>query len=138
MTNANEELAHRFHMYVFQAGRLEVADEILSASFTWHGGFAPPQQPCGPEGVKQVARAVITAFPDRKIVHHDAITAGDKVLIRWSMSGTHQGELLGIPPTRKTMTITGFDYFRFEDGKIVEMWQETDQLGMLRQLGVIQ
>lgn len=137
MTNANEELAHRFHMYVFQTGRLEVADEIVSSSFVWHGGFAPAEQPCGPDGVKQVARAVIAAFPDRKIVHHDAISSGDKVLIRWSMSGTQTGELMGIPPTTRRVTITGFDYFRFEGGKIVEMWQEADQLSMLRQLGVM-
>ncbi|MBI2911527.1 MAG: ester cyclase [Chloroflexi bacterium] len=137
MSAANKELAHRFHMEVFQAGKLEVADEILSRDFAWHGGFAPVQEPCGPEGVKQVARAVITAFPDRKITHYDNIAEGETVLIRWSMSGTHQGDLMGIPPTNKPMTITGFDYFRIASGKILEMWQEADQLGMLRQLGVL-
>lgn len=137
MSEENKELAHRFHMEVFQAGRLEVADEILSRDFAWHGAFAPPQEPCGPEGVKQVARAVIGAFPDRQIVHHDVIAEGDKVLIRWSMSGTHRGDLMGIAPTGRAMTLTGFDHFRIAGGKIVEMWQEADRLSMLQQLGVL-
>jgi steroid delta-isomerase-like uncharacterized protein len=80
---------------------------------------------------------VIGAFPDRKITHHDTIAHGDKVLIRWSMSGTQEGELMGIPATGKSVTITGFDYFRLADGKIAEMWQEADQLGMMQQLGVL-
>jgi steroid delta-isomerase-like uncharacterized protein len=135
VSEQNEQLVHRFHMDIFQDGNLGVADEILTSDFAWHGGFEPPEH--GPEAVKEVATGVINAFPDRRITHHDAIAAGDKVLIRWSMSGTHEGELMGIPATGKPMTITGFDYFRIENGKIAEMWQEADQLGMMRQLGVI-
>ncbi|MBI4548667.1 MAG: ester cyclase [Ignavibacteriae bacterium] len=133
----NKDLAHRFHMDIFQAEKLDVADEILTSDFQWHGGMAPPQEPSGPEGVKRVATVVISAFPDRQITHHDAIAEGDKVLIRWSMSGTHKDDLMGIAPTGKSITVTGFDYFRISDGKIAEMWQEIDQLGMMRQLGVI-
>lgn len=137
MSETNKQLADRFHMDIFQAGKLDVADEILSKDFAWHGAMAPPQEPCGPEGVKQVAKAMISAFPDRKITHHDTIAEGDKVLIRWSMSGTHQAELMGIPRTGKSVNITGFDHFRIAGGKIVEMWQVADQLGMMQQLGVI-
>jgi steroid delta-isomerase-like uncharacterized protein len=135
VTEVNEQVAHRFHMDIFQEGNLDAADEIVTSDFQWHGGFAPPEG--GPSGVKEVARSVIGAFPDRKITHHDTIAEGDKVLIRWSMTGTHKGELMGIPPTGKPMTITGFDYFRFTSGKIAEMWQEADQLGMMQQLGVL-
>lgn len=120
MSEQNKALADRFHMDVFQAGKLEVADEILTNDFQWHGGMTPPQ--AGPTGVKQLATAVIAAFPDRQITHHDTIAERDKVLIRWSMSGTHKGDLMGIPPTGKSMTITGFDYFRIEAGRIAEMW----------------
>ena len=137
MSEGNEALADRFHMDVFQEENLDVADEILSPDFVWHGAFSPGEDQRGPEGTKQVASAVIGAFPDRRITHEDIIAEGDKVLIRWSMSGTHQGELLGIPATGRRVTVTGFDLFRIEGGKIVEMWQEADQLGMLQQLGVI-
>jgi steroid delta-isomerase-like uncharacterized protein len=133
----NKALADRFHMDVFQEENLDVADEILSPDFVWHGAFSPGEDQRGPEGTKQVASAVIGAFPDRRITHEDIIAEGDKVLIRWSMSGTHQGELMGIPATGRRVTVRGFDLFRIEGGKIVEMWQEADQLGMMQQLGVI-
>jgi steroid delta-isomerase-like uncharacterized protein len=137
MSQSNKNLADRFHMDIFQAGNLDAAEQIVTRDFAWHGGFAPPLKPCGIDGVKQVAQAVVNAFPDRKIVHHEAIAEGDRVLIRWSMSGTHRGDLMGIPATGRQMTLTGFDYFRIENGKIAEMWQEADQLSMLQQLGVI-
>jgi predicted ester cyclase len=133
----NKALADRFHMDVFQGENLNVADEILSPDFVWHGALGPGEDQRGPEGTKEVASAVIGAFPDRRITHEDIIAEGDKVLIRWSLSGTHQGELMGIPATGRRVTVTGFDLFRIEGGKIVEMWQEADQLGMMQQLGVV-
>ncbi len=137
MTEGNKALADRFHMDVFQEGNLDAADEILSPEFSWHGGFSPGEDQRGPEPAKQVASAVIAAFPDRRITHEDTIAEGDRVLIRWALTGTQDGELMGIPPTGRRVTVTGFDLFRIEDGKIVEMWQEADQLGMMQQLGVI-
>ncbi len=124
-------------MDVFQEGNLDVADEILSSDFVWHGAFSPGEDQRGPEGTKQVASGVIGAFPDRRITHEDMIAEGDKVLIRWTLSGTQEGELMGIPPTGRRVTVTGFDLFRIERGKIAEMWQEADLLGMMQQLGVI-
>jgi len=137
MTEENKALADRFHMDVFQEGNLDVADEILSPDFSWHGGFSPGEDQRGPEPTKQVASAVIAAFPDRRITHEDTIAEGDRVLIRWALTGTQDGELMGIPSTGRRVTLTGFDLFRIEGGKIVEMWQEADQLGMMQQLGVV-
>ena len=97
----------------------------------------PREDQRGPEPVKQVASGVIAAFPDRRITHEDTIAEGDKVLIRWALSGTQEGEVQGIPPTGRPVTLTGFDLFRIEGGKIAEMWQEADRLGMMQQLGVI-
>jgi steroid delta-isomerase-like uncharacterized protein len=137
VAEGNKALADRFHMDVFQEENLNVADEILSPDFVWHGALGPGEDQRGPEGTKEVASAVIGAFPDRRITHEDIIAEGDKVLIRWSLSGTHQGELMGIPATGRRVTVTGFDLFRIEGGKIVEMWQEADQMGMMQQLGVV-
>jgi predicted ester cyclase len=137
MSEGNEALAHRFHMDIFQQGNLDAADEILSSNFVWHGAFSPGEDQRGPEPPKQVASAVIAAFPDRRLTHEDTVAEGDKVLIRWSMSATHQGEFVGIAPTGRRVTVTGFDLFRIEGGKIAEMWQEADQLGMMQQLGVV-
>jgi predicted ester cyclase len=132
----NEALAHRFHMDIFQEGNLDTADQILNPDFVWHGGFSPGEDQRGPEPTKQVASGVIAAFPDRRITHEETIAVGDKVLIRWTMNGTQEGELIGIPPTGRRVTLTGLDLFRIEGDKIAEMWQEADRLGMMQQLGV--
>jgi steroid delta-isomerase-like uncharacterized protein len=124
-SEANKALAHRFHMDIFQEGKLEVADEILSKDFVWRNpGFSPEMKPLrGSEGVKQMANAIRSAFPDMKITHHEEIAEGDKVLIRWSMTGTQKQDALGKPASNIQETVTGFDYFRISNGKIVEMWQ---------------
>ena len=59
------------------------------------------------------------------------------MLVRWTARVTHQGDLMGIPPSGKPVTITGFDYFRVAGGKIAQMWQEVDQMGMMQQIGAI-
>ena len=67
----------------------------------------------------------------------DVVAEGDRVVIRWSGGGTHRGELFGIPPTQKSITANGIHIFRIADGKIAEHWGTSDDLGMMRQLGVI-
>ena len=137
MSEGNEALAHRFHMDIFQEGNLDAADEILSADFLWHGALGPGEDQRGPEPAKQVASGVIAAFPDRRITHEDTIAEGDKVLIRWALSGTQEGEVQGIPPTGRPVTLTGFDLFRIEGGKIVEEWDIYDALGMMQAIGAV-
>ncbi len=134
MSDENVELANRFHWEIFQHGNFSVADELLSSDFRWHGGMGQGSNQSGPESVKQIASAISTAFPDREITHLETIALGDKVIIRWSMTGTHQGTLLGIPPSNNLITVTGLDSFRIADGKIVELSQEMDQLDLIRQL----
>ena len=136
-SDQNEKLAHRFHMDIFQEGKMDVADEILSPNFVNHFPGNPPEMQRGPDGMKRLAVALRTAFPDMQIIHDDVITQGDKVIIRWSMTGTQDGELFGVPPTGKSVSITGIDIFRVDAGKIVELWQNWDQMGMMQQLGVI-
>jgi predicted SnoaL-like aldol condensation-catalyzing enzyme len=99
----NEALALRYHNDIFQKGKLEVADEILSPDFVLHNPTLPEGLRNGPEGAKKYASAVIAAVPDRKLVHDDILSKGDKVLIRWTNSGTNTGPLFGNPPTGKTI-----------------------------------
>src|SRR6187200_1999156 len=99
----NEALALRYHNDIFQKGKLEVADEILSPDFVLHNPTLPEELRNGPEGAKKYASAVIAAVPDRKLVHDDILSKGDKVLIRWTNSGTNTGPLFGNPPTGKTI-----------------------------------
>jgi predicted SnoaL-like aldol condensation-catalyzing enzyme len=120
----NETLALRYHNDIFQKGRLEVADEILSPNFVLHNPVLPEELRKGPEGTKKYASTVIAAVPDRKLVHDDILAKGDKVLFRWTLSGTNTGSLFGNPPTGKPYVATGFDLFRISNGKIAEMWQQ--------------
>lgn len=120
----NEELAHSFHMDIFQKGDLAVADTILAKDFVLRSPTIPLELRGGPEGTKKIASAVIDSLPDRKIVHEDTIAKGDKVLIRWTMTGTLKKELFGMPASGKPVTIIGFDLFRISDGRILEIWQQ--------------
>jgi len=76
-------------------------------------------------------------LPDVEVVSEDVIAEGDKAVVRWTGRGTHQGVLLGIPPTGKQVTWTGMTIYRIADGKIVEERGEEDALGFLQQLGVV-
>jgi steroid delta-isomerase-like uncharacterized protein len=78
-----------------------------------------------------------SALPDLKMVVEDMIAEGDKVVLRYTLEGTHEGELFGIPPTGKQLSVKGIAVERVSDGKIREHWRVTDELGMMQQLGVI-
>ena len=97
----------------------------------------PPGFPEGLEGRKMFASALFTAFPDMHFRIEDMLTEGDKLVARWSAHGTHTGELMGIPPTGKQVSLGGIAIDRFENGQSVELWEIFDQLGLLQQLGVI-
>lgn len=135
-TAANKATARRFFEEIVNARQWGVADEIFSADHTYHDP-ASPLVGIGPEGQKQLIGAYVAAYPD---LHHqveEQIAEGDTVVTRWTATGTHQGALLGVPPTGKAATVWGFWLHRLVDGKIVESWNVWDTLGMLQQLGVI-
>jgi predicted SnoaL-like aldol condensation-catalyzing enzyme len=121
----NEAIAHRFHMEIFQEGKLVIADEILTPDFILRNPILPSELTHSPEGVKKFASLVVDSSSEYQITHHDTISKGDKVLIRWTFTGTLKKEMLGIRPSSEPVTITGFDLFRITtDGKIAELWQQ--------------
>lgn len=120
----NKAIALRYHNEIFQEGLLEVADEILSPDFIIHNPLLPEILRLGPEGVKKYASALIVAVPDRKLTQHEILAIEDKVMIRWTNSGTNVGYLFGNSLTGKPYVATGFDLFRISNGKIAELWQQ--------------
>jgi steroid delta-isomerase-like uncharacterized protein len=89
-------------------------------------------------GQAKLLMAVFTsAFPDLQLTTEDLVAEGEKVAIRNTWRGTHQGAFQGVPPTGKYVTFTGTDLFRVEGGKIAEQWADLDALGLLQQLGAI-
>jgi predicted SnoaL-like aldol condensation-catalyzing enzyme len=81
----NEVLAHRFHMEIFQKGKIDLADEILTSDFVLRNPMLPSEFTLGPEGVKRFALGVVDCAPGHQFTHHDTISKGDKVLIRWTL-----------------------------------------------------
>ena len=134
-TEDNKTLVHRFFEEFANQGNLAVADDLFVPEYVHH---FPDEDIHGPDGMKQLDKRLRTAFPDWQISADDVIAEGDKVVVRYTMHGTHQGEGFDIAPTGKRVVYTGIDIIRIADGKIVEQWTEIDALGLLRQLGVIQ
>ncbi len=87
--------------------------------------------------VKAAFMAVRQAFPDMRLSIDDLLAEGDKVALRWTATGIHRNELIGIPATNRPITMTGLTIYRFREGQIVEAWSNSDSLGMLKQLGVV-
>jgi steroid delta-isomerase-like uncharacterized protein len=130
----NKSLVHRFND-AFNAGNLDEAVSVFSLNAVIHNSGAP--DPLSVEGFKQFGGVFRTAFPDGKLTIEDLILEGDKVVSRVSYRGTHPGDMLGIPPTGKTVTVSAMIIDQFADGKIVESWRLFDQMGMMQQLGLI-
>lgn len=131
----NKALVRRFYEEVFNQKKRAAIDEFSDPNYVDH--TAPPGLPAGIEGQKQLIGMYLTAFPDLHLTVEDMIAEGDKVVSRWSGSGTHQGKFMGIPPTGKQGTVTGIEIIRIAGSKFVEHWMELDALGLLQQLGVV-
>ncbi len=130
----NKALVRRLYEEVLNKGNLGVIDELCSADVVDHS--APPGIPSGIEGVKQMMAMYRAVFPDMHVTIEDLIAEGDKVVSRYTLRGTQKGNFMGIAPTGKQVTLTGIAIDHRVDGKVVEHWENFDQLGMMQQLGV--
>jgi steroid delta-isomerase-like uncharacterized protein len=120
----------------FNQGDMAAVDQLFAPDYVDHDRSRAGLPP-GPEGIKLAWGMFRAAFPDLQITIEEMIAEGDKVAVRAVGRGTHQGELMGIPPTGRSVTVALMDINRIADGQLVERWGETDMLGMLQQLGVI-
>jgi steroid delta-isomerase-like uncharacterized protein len=132
----NKAIFRRYVEEVGNEGNLEVADEIFDHYLAHQSDGSVLER--GPEDVKRFTGEFKSAFPDFHTTIEGMVAEGDKVVTRWRARGTHLGEFRGIAPTGKEIEITGIGIFLFsEEGKVVESWDNLDQLGMMRQLGAI-
>ena len=132
----NKALARRVLEEMFNKGNMDVADELLATDYVDHDP-AMPEDIHGPEGFKQYVSGYRSAFSDLHLEIEDQIAEGDKVVTRWTGTGTHDGELSGIPPTGKRVTLPGMEIVRISGGKLVEGWEGYDSMNLMRQLGVM-
>ncbi len=131
----NKAIARRWYDEAFNKHRVAAIDELYAPDFVTHDNPLVPEG--NSAGAKQLFAGLFAAVPDMSVTVEDIIAEGDKVVARYTTRGTQQGELMSIPATGKSFTMTCIDILRFKDGKIAEHWVEADQLGMMQQLGVI-
>lgn len=131
----NKTLVRRFYEEVWNRGNVGVATEIFADNYVRHD-LRPTEADPGGAGQAKIAAGFRAAFPDLSF-HLDLIVAeGDIVVARWTAEGTHTGPWGGIEPTGKHVRFSGVNFFRLRDGKVVEIWNHRDDLGLMQQVGV--
>jgi steroid delta-isomerase-like uncharacterized protein len=131
----NKAIARRF-FELFSQGDLDtIEQELLAPDMVAHQQGAPG--PLDRAAFRQVGELLRAAFPDLNVAIEDQIAEGTTVVTRSVLRGTHTGPLQGIPPTGRPVAISGISITRIANGKIVERWEEFDQMGMLQQIGVV-
>jgi steroid delta-isomerase-like uncharacterized protein len=118
------------------ARKFDLFREAVAAECVDHD--PAPGQAQGPEGYRTFFSAMTKAFPDLKVGLETMLADEDSIGFAYTLSGTHEGPLMGIPPTGKKVSIRGVQISKFRDGKMVERWGSSDELGMLQQLGVLE
>jgi len=132
----NAALIRGWFEEVWNQGREETIDELCAKEAVGHGQTHDGSDIVGPGPFKEFWRNFRAAFSSIHIDLHQTIEQGDMVMARWSISMTHTGPFLGIAPGGKKVRVTGMSVQRFVGGKIVEAWDNWDQLGLMTQLGV--
>jgi steroid delta-isomerase-like uncharacterized protein len=130
----NKVLVRRFYEELWNKGNGAAAYDIVAVDYVRHD-LRPGNPPAGPEGQKVIAEAFRAAFPDLHLELEGLVAEDDMVVARWTMKGTHKGEWAGMPPTGKEVSFSGANFFRIGNGKIKEIWNFRDDLGLREQLG---
>ena len=133
-TETNKALARRVFDEVLNGRNLDLLDEIAASDYVEHNPL--PGQGTGIDGIRDRYTVLFNAF-DFHFTIDDVIAEGDKVVIRWTHSGTHVGELWGMPPTGRSYRTSGIEIWRVENGKLAEHWDVVDVYGQLLQLGLL-
>ena len=135
MAAQNAELSRRIFEDVWNRKNLSAIDDLISADYVHHDANSPAAS--GIDGYKQFVNYYMNAFPDADFTIDDAFTDGQNEVTRWTVVGTHEGELAGIPRTGRRFSVTGITIARIANGKITESWNNWDALGLMQQLGVV-
>ena len=136
MERDNREISRRIFEEVWNEKKLGVIDELITADYVHHDPQSPSVE-SGIEGYRQFVNFYLSAFPDLRFNIEDEISEGDTVVTRWTITGSHNGDLPGLARTGKPISLTGITIGRLSDGKFVESWNNWDALGMMQQLGAV-
>src|SRR3712207_4779754 len=135
MSEENKALARRW-VDIFNQGNLDLVEEIYAPNFVGHDPTMP-EDVRGVEGRREFYGMYQSAFPDTQITIEDQLAEGDRVATRWTARGTHQGELMGVPPSGNRVEVPGTTISRIEGGKVAEEWNNYHALGLMQQISAI-
>lgn len=126
----NKAIARRFIEEILGRGNFDLLDEITADNYADHNlpAGVTPRQSIG---------AFRAGFPDVEVTVEDVLAEGEKAVVRYTIRGTNTGSFFGMPPTGKSVRMSGISVYRIVGDKLVEGWVEYDQLGLLQQLGVV-
>jgi steroid delta-isomerase-like uncharacterized protein len=133
--DANKQVIRAYVETIFNQRQVERADELVAPDYLDHAAL--PGQAPGLPGAKQKWAMYLAGIPDLRVTIEELVAEADRVAVRRSYEGTHQGELLGVPPTGRHVRIGGISIFRLAEGKIAEQWEQLDRLALMQQLGVL-
>ena len=131
----NEKIALLYFEEVWNKGNVDLLDSLLTPDYINHTPSVPTT--AGPDGLKPIVTTIRKAFPDLKFIIKDVIATDDQIIIRTIMTGTQKDSLFGIPPTNKSIQVNQINIEKIREGRIVEHWRVTDELTMMRQLGLV-
>ncbi|MEO7665758.1 MAG: ester cyclase [Dehalococcoidia bacterium] len=133
-TETSKALTRRVFEDVLNGRNLAALDELIATDYVEHNPL--PGQRTGLDGIRDRYAMVLNAFNPHFTIE-DIVAEGDRVVLRWTNSGTHVGEFLGMPPTGKSYSIPGIEIWRVKDGRLAEHWDVVDIFGQLQQLGLL-
>jgi steroid delta-isomerase-like uncharacterized protein len=130
----NKVLVRRYIEECWNRHNLDATDELVSPEYINHAATSAEYQH---GGARHALEWLFSVFPDHHFDIEDVAAEGQTVAVRGTCSGTHEGELMGIPPTGRPFAVQQSHWFRVAEGKVEEHWAVRDDLGMMRQLGVM-
>ena len=138
MSEENKQKARRMLEEAFGQGKVQIVEEILDPNFVCYDPNSESGEVRGANYLKEEIEYFRNAVPDLTYTVEDQVAEGDKVVTRYTATGTHQGEFFGVAPTGKRIEMSGIQIDRFgESGKMVEEWPEYDLLGAMKQMGAV-
>lgn len=135
-TEDNKALVRRAVEQIWNARSVQKLEDLIAADYVGHFAVLPAPL-AGREAFRQFASGYFAAFPDIVFTIDDLVAEADRVVLRWTAKGTHQGALLGHPASGKSVTVGGVWTHRVAHGRIAEQWGVNDTLSMLRQIGAL-
>jgi steroid delta-isomerase-like uncharacterized protein len=134
MSDANKAVVQQLVEGLWNKGDIGVFEALFADDFIDRNPM--PGMEANKAAFRQLVLGFQAAFSGTRVTADDIIAEGDKVAWRWTFRGTHTGPLMGIPPTGKSVTITGYTFDRIANGQVAERWHQIDMAGMMQQLGV--